>query len=194
MFHPRLRRPSPALVVASLALLISLGGTGYAAVALPKNSVGTPQLRTGAVTSLKVQDKTLRLVDFAPLQRQQLKGASGAAGSKGDKGEKGDKGDRGDKGDKGDKGNIGEPGLSGYQIVTKTGTSTTASVAVQATCPAGKRAIGGGGFTQTPAAGVTVQNSFPVPGGTGWFVVARASNPGSGWNYLAHAVCATINP
>ena len=185
LFHRRLGRPSPALVVASLALLVALGGTGYAAVALPKNSVGTPQLRAGAVTSLKVKDKSLQLVDFAPLQRQQLKGAPGAAGPKGDKGEKGDKGD---------KGNIGEPGLSGYAIVTKTGSSTTTSLAVQATCPAGKRAIGGGGFTQTPGAGVTVQNSFPVPGGTAWFVVARASNPGAGWNYLAHAVCATVNP
>jgi len=36
------RRPSPALVVASLALLVALGGTGAAAVALaPNNSVGT---------------------------------------------------------------------------------------------------------------------------------------------------------
>ena len=38
-------RPSPALVVASLALLVSLAGTGYAAVALPANSVGNKQLQ-----------------------------------------------------------------------------------------------------------------------------------------------------
>ena len=31
-------RPSPAMVVACLALAISLGGVGYAAVKLPKNS------------------------------------------------------------------------------------------------------------------------------------------------------------
>ena len=37
-------RPSPALVVACLALTIALGGTSYAAVTLPRNSVGTPQL------------------------------------------------------------------------------------------------------------------------------------------------------
>src|SRR5581483_8060817 len=35
-------RPSPALVVASIALLVALGGTGVAAVSLaPRNSVGT---------------------------------------------------------------------------------------------------------------------------------------------------------
>ena len=46
------RRPSPATVIASLALLVSLGGTSVAAVTalLPPNSVGTLQLRNGAVT------------------------------------------------------------------------------------------------------------------------------------------------
>ena len=34
-------RSSPALVVACLALTIALGGTSYAAVTLPRNSVGT---------------------------------------------------------------------------------------------------------------------------------------------------------
>ena len=32
----RLQRPSPALVVACLALLVALSGTGYAAVVLPR--------------------------------------------------------------------------------------------------------------------------------------------------------------
>lgn len=45
------RMPSPALVVSVLALIIALGGTSYAALKLPKNSVGTKQLRNGAVTS-----------------------------------------------------------------------------------------------------------------------------------------------
>jgi len=46
------RLPSPALVVACLALLLALGGIGGAAVtqAPPKNSVGTPQIKNGAVT------------------------------------------------------------------------------------------------------------------------------------------------
>lgn len=37
--------PSPALVVASLALLVALGGTGYAATALARNSVTTVHVR-----------------------------------------------------------------------------------------------------------------------------------------------------
>ena len=44
-------RPSPSMVVALMALFVALGGTSYAALKLPKNSVGNRQLKTGAVTS-----------------------------------------------------------------------------------------------------------------------------------------------
>ena len=50
----RLHRPSPALVVACIALFVALSGFGYAAIKLPKNSVGTKQLRNGAVTGKKI--------------------------------------------------------------------------------------------------------------------------------------------
>jgi hypothetical protein len=55
------RRPSPALVVAGAALLLSLTGTSIAAVAvtLPRNSVGTIQLKNNAVTSAKVASKAV---------------------------------------------------------------------------------------------------------------------------------------
>jgi hypothetical protein len=46
-------------VVATLALLVALGGTTYAAVVLPPNSVGTAQLKKGAVTAVKVKPGSL---------------------------------------------------------------------------------------------------------------------------------------
>jgi hypothetical protein len=46
--------PSPAAILACIALLVSLGGVSYAATVLPKNSVGAAQLRKGAVTAAKV--------------------------------------------------------------------------------------------------------------------------------------------
>ena len=47
--------PSPALVISLLALFVALGGTSYAAItALPKNSVGTKQIKNGAVTAKKI--------------------------------------------------------------------------------------------------------------------------------------------
>ena len=48
-------RPSPAMVVACLALGLALGGTSYAAIKLPKNSVGAKQLKKNAVTSPKIK-------------------------------------------------------------------------------------------------------------------------------------------
>jgi len=51
----RLKRPSPGLVVAIIALFVALGGTSYAAiVSVPRNSVGTAQLKNGAVTASKI--------------------------------------------------------------------------------------------------------------------------------------------
>jgi hypothetical protein len=52
-------RPSPALVVACIALAVALGGTSYAAIKLPANSVGTKQLQNGAVTKKKIAKKTI---------------------------------------------------------------------------------------------------------------------------------------
>jgi hypothetical protein len=57
-------RPSPAVVIAMLALFISLAGTGYAAVKLPVNSVGTKQIKSKAVVFSKVQSGSLRAQDF----------------------------------------------------------------------------------------------------------------------------------
>jgi hypothetical protein len=54
-----MRAPSPALVVSVIALFIALGGTTYAATSLPANSVGTAQLKNGAVTTVKISKSTV---------------------------------------------------------------------------------------------------------------------------------------
>jgi hypothetical protein len=88
------RRPSPALVVACFALVVALGGTGYAAIVLPANSVGTRQLRNGAVVALKVQRHSLLASNFKPGQIPAgppgPQGAQGLAGAAGPPGPKGD--------------------------------------------------------------------------------------------------------
>ncbi len=56
----RIKTPSPAMVVAMVALVIALGGAGYAAVSLPRNSVGTNQLKNFAVTPLKIKNNAIK--------------------------------------------------------------------------------------------------------------------------------------
>jgi hypothetical protein len=55
MLKRRLRAPSPAFVISLIALFVALGGTTYAATGLPKNSVGTKQLKKNAVTGPKIK-------------------------------------------------------------------------------------------------------------------------------------------
>jgi hypothetical protein len=59
----RLSRPRHSTIAAYLALFVAMGGTGYAASHLPKNSVGTRQLKKNAVTGAKVKPRTLRASD-----------------------------------------------------------------------------------------------------------------------------------
>lgn len=84
---------SPALVVASLALLVALGETGWATFQqIRPNSVGTQQLRAGAVTapkiktaavtSNKIRNRTIRRADLAPgTLRPGPPGPAGPAGT-----------------------------------------------------------------------------------------------------------------
>src|SRR5438552_2773620 len=87
----RRHRPSPALVVACLALAVALGGTSYAAVVLPAGSVGTKQLQNGAVIEPKVKHHSLLARDFArgqlPAGPQGIAGPQGASGTPGPKGD-----------------------------------------------------------------------------------------------------------
>lgn len=68
-----LRKPSPAMVVACCGVVLGLGSTAYA-LTIPRNSVGTPQLKRNAVTSGKLKDGAVRPADLgrgaatAPLQ------------------------------------------------------------------------------------------------------------------------------
>jgi hypothetical protein len=94
--HKRRLAPSPALVIACLALAFSLAGTGYAVTALPKNSVGTAQMQKNAIVSAKVKDGSLRAVDFAT--GQVPAGPAGPVGPTGPAGPQGVTGPQGPSG------------------------------------------------------------------------------------------------
>jgi hypothetical protein len=109
-----------ANVVATLALFLVLaGGTAFAAKQmLPNNSVGTTQIKKGAVTPAKLSKASEAALTGAPGPKGDTgpagqKGDTGPAGPQGQKGDTGLKGDQGQKGDAGQKGDQGEPGLRG---------------------------------------------------------------------------------
>ncbi len=74
-----------ANVAATLALFLALGGAAYAATRLPRNSVGSAQLKKGAVTASKIAKGT----------RKQLRGERGPAGAQGQVGKTGARGAKG---------------------------------------------------------------------------------------------------
>jgi hypothetical protein len=131
------------MIVACLALLVALSGTGIAAVtaALPRNSVGPLQLQNSAVTGPKVKNGTLSRSDFAAgtLLR-------GAAGAQGPPGAQGPQGLKGDKGDKGDAGGVGDVTL--HTVTTSVPAHTAAgdwdNRSAQANCDSGEKGIAGG--------------------------------------------------
>jgi hypothetical protein len=186
----RIHLPSPAIVVACLALAVSLSGVSYAAAVLPRASVGTVQLKANAVTSQKVRDGSVRAVDFVPGQLPA--GPSGPQGEKGDPGAKGERGERGERGPKGEPGPRGATGAQGP--VGPAGPAgprgaggwqfRTASVGIaqgnlktqQVDCPAGSKALGGGVFASN-AIHSTVKQSGPALQATGWLATVAATLP-----------------
>jgi hypothetical protein len=98
-----------ANVMASVAVFLSLSGGAYA-LTIPRNSVGTRQLRekavtrvklaNGAVASTQVRDGTLRARDF--LRSDLPRGRTGATGPRGATGLRGSSGARGPAGPAGE--------------------------------------------------------------------------------------------
>jgi hypothetical protein len=82
-------KPSPAMMVALLALFVAFGGTGYAALKLPRNSVGAAQIKANAVRSTEVEQGSLRASDFGASQLSSLRGPRGVAGPRGSQGRQG---------------------------------------------------------------------------------------------------------
>ncbi len=169
-FRPRV--PSPAMIVACLALVVALGGVSYAATVLPKNSVGATQLKKKAVTAAKLHKNS---VNAAKVKNGSLLAADFKAGQL-------PAGPRGAPGPKG------APGLSGLEYIMATsppiapGTQNGTTIP----CPAGKKALAGGGMSEdnTP-----IVESFPT--GQGWSVLVR--NDSGHTVYLnGYAVCAKV--
>src|SRR5918912_123832 len=72
-----------ANVAATLALVLAAGGTSYAALSLPHDSVGSAQIRRGAVGTSELRNHGVHAIDIAPSTRRSLRGQRGVAGPPG---------------------------------------------------------------------------------------------------------------
>ena len=149
------------------------------AVTTPKlknDAVTVDKLAANAVTSGQVKNGTLLKEDFK--SGQLPAGPPGPAGPRGVPGPKG------------------APGVSGLERVdASTSSSSANSKSVVATCPSGKRVIGGGAqATGSGANKVSINQNFPDSAGNKWNAQAvEVVSTGQSWQLQSYALCANVS-
>jgi hypothetical protein len=196
---PNSLRRTPVLGIAALIAVAGLTAVAMAAAPATSSKAGRVKVKcpTRVLSGKKV---TCRVFGRLP---------AGPQGPQGPKGPKGAKGDKGQRGDKGDKGATGAPGVSGYEVVNQTfkevfiensGSPRGLSEVKTVSCPAGKRAIGGGTDLGTNATQngqqrqVTVSLSGPNGTGTGWSVQLfnNSTSIDTSIDLRVYAICANV--
>jgi hypothetical protein len=193
------RRPSPAMVVACLALTVALGGTSVAAVSqlVPRNSVGPrqiqfgavtgPKIRNNAVTSVKVANRSLLRADFAPGQLP--------AGPTGPQGPAGPAGPAGAAGPAGVVGTI-TVRTSSVGVVDGAVDNTFNTGRVQRNCEGSERAISAGtswGDDGSDLKLVTqeLEPAFNATNQVVGFIAVGGNDTGESSTFTVHVLCFT---
>jgi hypothetical protein len=153
-------------VVGYIALFVALGGSSYAAVNLPANSVRAKQLHKDSITSAKVKDGSLLRRDFKAGQLPQgpmgLSGQDGADGADG------------------------QDGANGATDVTVRWASSGGAATAESPCQPGERATGGGFGSTT----LHFVRSAPVVAADGVTPVGWSVTADSATFFSIYAVCA----
>lgn len=195
----RRRLPAPGTVVAGIALVVALGGTAYASGILPRNSVGTEQLRADAVVSSKVLNHSLRAVDFKPGQLP--RGPRGAAGESGPAGPPGPAGAAGPPGGTGLPGATGPQGPAGFSRLAYVSEDfgpfpSETEYGGEVACGSGDHAVGGGVETDNEGE-QSLAGTYPSdgtgsgdPGTIGWTGVVDNLSSTDEHGFTVWAVCA----
>jgi hypothetical protein len=173
------------MIVAALALLLSLTGTAVAAglitgaqiqnntvshLDVKNNDLRSADVRDNTLASIDVLNGTLKAIDFAPGQLP-----PGPAGLQGPAGPQG------------------APGLAGLEIVKAESASSSDSVRqTNISCPAGKQVVGGGAQVWGAGSDVALDESFPM-NVTTWRATAYEVNAtGVNWHLVTYAICASV--
>jgi hypothetical protein len=169
--------PSPALVLASIALGVALGGTSVAAVSqLPRASVGTAQLKTNAVTTAKIRNNDIRSTDVrnGSLLRADFRRGQIPAGPAGPQG---------------------PPGVSAReQVNAESPQNSLPSKTLTVACSAGKKVLGGGVEISGPGRNRVSVTENHAAGDNGWEAEAFevVATPAT-WKLVVHAICASVS-
>ena len=191
-------KPSPAAVIAGLALFFALGGSAVAASRYIITS--TSQIKPSVLAKL---DTSIQARVITGLRGATgITGTKGVTGPQGTQGPAGPVGSAGAQGSQGASGGVGPAGPAGATGVTgPVGPSSTSTVvlitgpteaitsgstvAATALCPTGDHAIAGGGYTSGTGGLSASQPSDP--GRAGWAVISYSASVA---NENAYAVCA----
>jgi Collagen triple helix repeat (20 copies) len=186
-------RPTPAGVIACLALAIALGGSAFAATMLaPKNSVGSAQVING---SLLKKDFKPGQLQRGPRGPEGWPGAAGPTGPAGPAGPKGPPGPAGAKGPPGPPGADGPPGpvTLGYVASAETPLPSGTQQDQFVDCPVGMIVTGGGVVTPSESTAVSINSSAITSSDGGlpdeWFVSMNNAS-GSDTTFKVEAICA----
>jgi hypothetical protein len=193
------RSVSPATVLASIALFVSLGGVSYG---VATGSIDSREIKNGGVRSQDVRDGGLRGRDIAngAIQSRDLRDGAVRGVDVNDRSLGGSDLADNTLGDR----EINEPALDIQRLAgvdaaryvknvrrVQTQTANDASSpksAPPANCPRGKRLLGGGARVVAPA-GTPVALSSNGPGASGWQASAYATAATGNWQLVAVAIC-----
>jgi hypothetical protein len=194
-FRHRLRTPSPAMIVALIALFVALSGGAAAGTYVAAKQIGAPStsIEPGNTRILKTAAARVAYLRAHPVRIHKLQRCC-----------PGPRGRRGPRGLRGPRGFPGPPGPTGLSHISSTngpvvhmcafgggGCEVAESIAL---CPTNTVPIGGAwaGDAPDPIVGATVGASFPYPSGsppTGWGVIMINNAPVTA-SFHAAAICA----
>jgi hypothetical protein len=193
-----LRRPSPALAVAFLALLVALGGTAYAGISIPKNSVGSKQLKKGAVTNAKIKSSavTTGKIDSGAVTASKIN-ASGLTVPNALYANSAGSATKATTATTAADATIADS-LGGvqYEVAGAVNNPPSTQSGSLVECPSGTFVVGGGGIT-TGGIDESISSSYPadfhssIP--NAWSLTMNNTNATTTYTYNVYAICAPLS-
>jgi hypothetical protein len=153
--------------VGPTAGILALALTASAGTAVGAGLITGKDVKNQSLTGKDVKNKSLTRADF----RGSIRGPAGPAGPPGPPGP------------------AGATGLERVEAHVDYGADTPFTGQAVAQCPAGKRAIGGGGKTDGSDEAGAITESYPTADLTAWVVSAIRVTGSPPWRVTAYAVC-----